>query len=196
LSSCYDKNILKGNSDIGNLFIIFYNYSEISSCRVNTDGNKRYFVDLKQSKNKEQTQFVKISELSNGKRSTIVIGNEGDVHHFAAAKLRQIFQSMNASLGQYHQCSRISFSTSRSQKRKKTRNLTVFFTLSRSACVITAHRTLMKLKPRHIINCPKCSTYNVQGVLDIQCTGSPRHTILRCPSFFYELNFKIRHIND
>ena len=41
-------------------------------------GGKKYFVDLKELQADSKIQFVKISEVSNGKRSSIIIGSQGN----------------------------------------------------------------------------------------------------------------------
>ena len=52
-------------------------FPEIASCRVVTSGKKRYFVDLKRHNGFDKTTYVKISELSNGRRSSVILGLEG-----------------------------------------------------------------------------------------------------------------------
>jgi len=56
-----------------------------------------------------------------------------------------VFIWHNVTWCQLHQCSTISFSACRSQKRKKDWQLYCFFALLGSGCVKPAHRTLMKL---------------------------------------------------
>ena len=51
--------------------ILEYNKELFVGKFQDTDGGKKYFIDLKEKKNKEK--YVKISEVSNGKRATMMV---------------------------------------------------------------------------------------------------------------------------